>query len=165
MTDFSRPADFPRPADAPTLAVMRLAHGEGVDLPAYETAGSAGMDLRAALPADAPLVINPGDRALIPTGLAMVIPSGFEGQIRPRSGLATRFGVTCLNTPGTIDSDYRGEVKVLLINLGNVPVEIARGLRMAQLVIAPVVQARLDIVESLDGTARGAGGFGSTGTA
>ena len=149
--------------DHPALRVMRLPHGDGLPLPAYETAGAAGMDLRAAVADDAPLTLAPGDRALVPTGLAMAIPGGFEGQVRPRSGLAAKHGVTCLNTPGTIDSDYRGEVKVILINLGQEPFTIARGDRIAQLVLAPVVLARWEEVAELDDTARGAGGFGSTG--
>jgi dUTP pyrophosphatase len=121
------------------------------------------MDLRAAVPDEEPLVLKPGSRFPVPTGLAMAIPVGFEGQVRPRSGLAARQGVTCLNTPGTIDADYRGEVKVILINLGPEDVTIRRGDRIAQLVIAPVTQAAWTEVESLDETVRGAGGFGSTG--
>lgn len=149
----------------PALGVVRLSHAEGLSLPAYESAGAAGMDLRAAVPADRPLILLPGKRALVPTGLILEIPEGFEGQVRPRSGLAFRHGITCLNTPGTIDSDYRGEVKVLLVNLGDEDFAIERGMRVAQLVLAPV--SRLDLEErSLAGeTARGAGGFGSTGTA
>ena len=151
--------------DHPALRVMRLPHGDGLPLPAYETAGAAGMDLRAAVADDAPLTLAPGDRALVPTGLAMAIPGGFEGQVRPRSGLAAKHGVTCLNTPGTIDSDYRGEVKVILINLGHETFTIARGDRIAQLVLAPVMQIDVSEAGSLDDTARGAGGFGSTGRA
>lgn len=123
------------------------------------------MDLRAAVPEDAPLQIAPGGRFAVPTGLVMEIPQGFEGQVRPRSGLALKSGITCLNTPGTIDSDYRGEVKVILANLGAEPFAVTRGMRIAQLVIAPVVQARIVMQDSLSETARGAGGFGSTGTA
>lgn len=149
----------------PELLVVRLPHGEGLDLPVYETAGSAGMDLRAAVADDAPLQIAPGARAAVPTGLAMEIPHGFEGQVRPRSGLALKSGITCLNTPGTIDSDYRGEVMVILANLGADSFTVTRGLRIAQLVIAPVVQARIVVHDSLSETARGSGGFGSTGTA
>jgi dUTP pyrophosphatase len=149
---------------APVLGVIRLSHGEGLDLPAYETAGAAGMDLRAAVPDDAPLSIAPGGRALVPTGLIVEIPQGYEGQVRPRSGLAFKHGVTCLNTPGTIDCDYRGELKVLLVNLGEEPFDVTRGLRMAQLVIAPVTQARVELRVAVSETARGAGGFGSTGT-
>ena len=147
----------------PTLAVKRLPHGQGIALPAYETVGAAGMDLRAAVAEDAPMTIKPGARDMVPTGLAMAIPQGFEVQIRPRSGLAAKAGVTCLNTPGTIDSDYRGEVKVILINLGAEDFIIRRGDRIAQMVVAPVTQGRWAEVEDLDETARGAGGFGSTG--
>jgi dUTP pyrophosphatase len=147
----------------PTVRVTRLPHGEGLPLPAYETAQAAGMDLRAAVPDDEPLTLRPGARAATPTGLAIALPAGFEGQVRPRSGLALKAGVTCLNTPGTIDADYRGEVKVILINLGEEDFVIRRGERIAQLVVAPVVQATWEEVASLDETARGAGGFGSTG--
>lgn len=148
---------------SPTLQVRRLPHAEDLSLPAYESAGAAGMDLRAAVPDAEPVVLQPLARAMVPTGLAMAVPPGFEAQVRPRSGLAARAGVTCLNTPGTIDSDYRGEVHVILINLGAEPFTIRRGDRIAQLVIAPVVQARWAEVETLDDTARGVGGFGSTG--
>ena len=148
---------------SPVIAVRRLAHGQGLPLPAYETAMAAGMDLRAAVPEDEPLVLRPGDRHPVPTGLAMALPAGFEAQVRPRSGLAAKSGITCLNTPGTIDADYRGEVKVILVNLGEEAVTIRRGDRIAQMVIAPVVQASWAEVESLDETARGEGGFGSTG--
>jgi dUTP pyrophosphatase len=148
---------------APHIPVVQLAHAEGLPLPAYETHGAAGMDLRAAVDEDAPLVIKPGARFMVPTGLAFAVPLGFEAQVRPRSGLAAKAGVTCLNTPGTIDSDYRGEVKVILINLGEEDFTIRRGDRIAQLVIAPVVQASWGLTTSLDETARGAGGFGSTG--
>jgi dUTP pyrophosphatase len=147
----------------PTVPIVRLPHGEGLPLPAYETAQAAGMDLRAAVPDDEPLTLRPGSRFPVPTGLAFALPPGFEGQVRPRSGLAFKHGVTCLNTPGTVDADYRGEVKVILINLGEEDFVIRRGERIAQLVIAPVVQAVWAEVESLEGTARGAGGFGSTG--
>jgi dUTP pyrophosphatase len=147
----------------PKIAVRRLPHAEGLPLPAYETSGSAGMDLRAAVPEHEPMVIKPGARAMVPTGMCWAIPEGFEVQVRPRSGLAAKAGVTCLNTPGTIDSDYRGEVKVILINLGEEDFTIRRGDRIAQLVIAPVVQAAWREVETLEETARGAGGFGSTG--
>ncbi len=147
----------------PTLNLLRLAHGEGIELPAYETQGAAGMDLRAAVDDGAPMMLAPGKRALVPTGLIFEIPDGFEGQIRPRSGLALKNGITCLNTPGTIDSDYRGEVKVLLINLGEEPFEITRGMRIAQMVIAPVTQARVAEITQASTTKRGAGGFGSTG--
>jgi dUTP pyrophosphatase len=147
----------------PIIPIQRLAHGEGLPLPAYETAQAAGMDLRAAVPESAPYVLRPGARHAVPTGLAFALPAGFEGQVRPRSGLALKAGVTCLNTPGTIDADYRGEVKVILINLGEEDFVIRRGDRIAQLVIAPVIQAGWREVASLDETARGAGGFGSTG--
>jgi dUTP pyrophosphatase len=147
----------------PIVPITRLPHGQDIPLPAYETAQAAGMDLRAAVPEDEPLVLRPGDRHSVPTGLAFALPPGFEGQVRPRSGLAAKAGVTCLNTPGTIDADYRGEVKVILINHGPEDFVIRRGDRIAQLVIAPVVQARWSEVDSLDATARGSGGFGSTG--
>ncbi len=147
----------------PTLNLVRLPHGAGLDLPAYETAGAAGMDLRAAVGGAAPLVLSPGQRALVPTGFVFEIPAGYEAQVRPRSGLAFKHGITCLNTPGTIDSDYRGEVKVLLVNLGEADFAIERGMRIAQMVIAPVVQARVCEVAEAGATERGAGGFGSTG--
>jgi dUTP pyrophosphatase len=147
----------------PTLDLIRLSHGEGLELPAYETKGAAGMDLRAAVEDGAPMVLAPGKRALVPTGFIFEIPEGFEGQIRPRSGLAFKHGISCLNTPGTIDSDYRGEVKVLLINLGEEPFEISRGMRIAQMVVAPAIQARVNEISQASATARGAGGFGSTG--
>ena len=148
---------------SPVVAVKRLAHGEDLPLPAYESAHAAGMDLRAAVPEDAPLTLRPGDRHAVPTGLAMAIPPGFEGQVRPRSGLALRHGVTCLNSPGTVDADYRGEVMVILINHGPEDFVVRRGERIAQLLIAPVSQATWAEVETLDDTARGGGGFGSTG--
>ncbi|MFC3071682.1 dUTP diphosphatase [Shinella pollutisoli] len=148
---------------APRLDLIRLPHGDGIDLPAYETAGAAGMDLRAAVPADQPLTLGPGQRALVPTGFVFEIPHGYEGQVRPRSGLAFKHGVTCLNAPGTIDSDYRGEVKVLLVNLGEEAFVIERGMRIAQLLIAPVVQAAVREAAAASETVRGAGGFGSTG--
>ena len=147
----------------PTIPVVRLTHGADLPLPAYETAGAAGMDLRAAVPEHEPIRLLPGARFAVPTGLSFALPPGFEGQVRPRSGLAARSGVTCLNTPGTVDSDYRGEVHVILINLGADDVVISRGDRIAQLVVAPVVQAVWSEVTSLDATVRGAGGFGSTG--
>ena len=147
----------------PTIPVRRLPHADGLPLPSYETGGAAGMDLRAAVPDDAPMVLKPGARDMVPTGLAFAVPAGFEAQVRPRSGLAAKAGITCLNTPGTIDSDYRGEVKVILINLGPEDFTIRRGDRIAQLVIAPVVQAEWEEVDDLDETSRGAGGFGSTG--
>ena len=145
----------------PTLNVVRLPHGADIALPAYESEGAAGMDLRAAV--EAPMVLEPGKRALVPTGFVFEIPSGYEGQVRPRSGLAFKNGVTCLNTPGTIDSDYRGEVKVLLVNLGEEPFVIERGMRIAQMVIAPVTQVAVREAETASETTRGAGGFGSTG--
>lgn len=145
----------------PEVAVLRLPHGEGLPLPSFATAGAAGADLFAAVTAD--LVIPPMERAAVPTGIALAIPPGFEGQVRPRSGLALRSGVTLANAPGTIDSDYRGEVMVLLVNLGNQPFVVRRGDRMAQLVIAPVVRPRFAVRESLPDSERGAGGFGSTG--
>ena len=145
------------------IAVKQLAHGAGLDLPSYETAGSAGMDLRAAVNSDNPLVLAPGTHAMVPTGLAIALPQGFEAQIRPRSGLAAKHGITCLNTPGTIDSDYRGEIRVILINLGGQPFTIRRGERIAQMVVAPVVQAAWQTVDELPETRRGDGGFGSTG--
>jgi dUTP pyrophosphatase len=142
-----------------SIAIFRLLHGEGLPLPAYATAGAAGMDVVAAEDHD----LAPGARHAVATGFAMAIPEGFEVQVRPRSGLALKHGVTCLNTPGTIDSDYRGEVKVILANLGSETFEIRRGDRIAQLVPAPVQRAVLSEVMSLDDTARGSGGFGSTG--
>ena len=146
-----------------SVQVTTLPHFEGLSLPAYETALSAGMDLRAAVPEDAPITLKPGERCLAPTGLAIALPAGYEAQIRPRSGLAHKHGVTCLNTPGTIDADYRGEVKIILINLGQEPFVIRRGERIAQMVVAPVTQAAWVKVDALSETARGAGGFGSTG--
>lgn len=150
---------------SPLIGIVRLPPAEGLDLPAYETAGAAGLDLRAAVEAGSALVIAPGARALVPTGLIFELPAGFEAQVRPRSGLAFKYGVTCLNTPGTIDSDYRGEVKVLLINLGEEPFAVERGMRIAQLVIAPVTHALIEERGLASETGRGAGGFGSTGTA
>lgn len=146
-----------------TIRVAPLPHFEGLALPAYETADAAGMDLRAAVPDDQPMTLKPGERAMVPTGLTIALPPRHEAQVRPRSGLAAKHGVTCLNTPGTIDADYRGEVKVILINLGQEPFVIKRGERIAQMVIAPVTRADLSIVTTLDETQRGAGGFGSTG--
>lgn len=148
----------------PVLGIVRLPHGEGLALPSYETAGAAGMDLRAAVPDDRPIILLPGRRMLVPTGLVFEIPEGFEGQVRPRSGLAFKHGITCLNAPGTIDADYRGEVKVLLVNLGDEDFEIARGMRIAQLLIAPVSRAVIEERSLAGTTQRGAGGFGSTGT-
>ncbi len=146
----------------PTLSLRVLPHGAGLPLPAYETAGAAGLDLRAAL--GEPIVVQPGERVRVPTGLQMEIPLGFEGQVRARSGLAWRNGLSVINAPGTIDADYRGEVQVLLVNLGTEPFTIERGERVAQLVIAPVVQAEITVVQALPETQRGSGGFGSTGT-
>ncbi|ESY66660.1 MAG: dUTP diphosphatase [Mesorhizobium sp.] len=149
----------------PTVGVVRLPHAEGLPLPAYESAGAAGIDLRAAVPDDRPLLILPGKRALVPTGLILEIPEGMEGQVRPRSGLAFKHGLTVLNSPGTVDSDYRGEVKVLLINLGDEDFAVTRGMRIAQLVFAAVTQVGVEERSLAGGTARGSGGFGSTGTA
>ncbi|MBI1199674.1 MAG: dUTP diphosphatase [Phenylobacterium sp.] len=150
---------------SPTVPILRLPHAEGLPLPAYETAQAAGMDLRAAVAEGETVTLRPGDRLAVPTGYAFALPAGFEAQVRPRSGLALKSGITCLNTPGTIDADYRGEVKVILVNLGAEDFHIRRGDRIAQLVVAPVVQATWAEVDSLDETARGAGGFGSTGAA
>lgn len=147
-----------------SINVTTLPHGEGLPLPKYETAQSAGMDLYAALSDGEVVTLGALDRAMIPTGLAMALPAGFEAQVRPRSGLAAKNGVTVLNTPGTIDADYRGEVKVILVNLSNETFTIERGMRVAQMVIAPVTQGAWTEVESLDETERGTGGFGSTGT-
>lgn len=149
------------PATPPVMGVVRLPHGEGLELPSYQTASAAGADLRAAN-AD-PLAIAPGDRALVPTGLVLELPEGFEGQVRPRSGLALKHGVTVLNSPGTIDSDYRGEVMVLLVNLGRETFVVERGMRIAQLVVAPVSQVRIEARDLAGATGRGEGGFGSTG--
>lgn len=146
-----------------TVSVCPLPHFEGLDLPAYETIGSAGMDVRAAVSQEEPILLQAGERAMIPTGLSVAIPQGYEIQVRPRSGLAAKHGLTCLNTPGTIDSDYRGEIKVILINLGQDAFTIQRGERIAQLVLAPVTQLAWIEVAALDKTDRGAGGFGSTG--
>jgi dUTP pyrophosphatase len=148
---------------SPQLRLRRLPHGAGLPLPAYQSAHAAGLDLAAAVPADAPVTLAPGARGLIPTGFAIALPEGFEAQVRPRSGLAAHHGVTVLNTPGTIDADYRGEIQVILINLDAEPFVVTRGLRIAQLVIAPVIRATLVEADTLDDTARGAGGFGSTG--
>ena len=152
-------------SSAPVIGIVRLPHAAGLPLPSYETSGAAGMDLRAAVPDDRPLLILPGKRALVPTGLVFEIPEGFEGQVRPRSGLAFKHGITCLNTPGTIDSDYRGEVKVLLINHGDEDFYVERGMRIAQMVIASVTRAAIEEHNLAGETTRGAGGFGSTGTA
>lgn len=142
------------------IEVQRVGQrGDPLPLPAYATSAAAGLDLRA----DQTTALRPGERALVPTGLAIAIPPGYEGQVRPRSGLALRNGITCLNSPGTIDADYRGEVCVILVNLGQESVELARGERIAQLVVAPVSRAELVQVNELQGTTRGAGGFGHTG--
>ena len=146
-----------------TAHVTQLAHAADLPLPAYETDGSAGLDLRAAIPGDQPLVLKPLGRALVPTGLKIAVPQGYEVQIRPRSGLALKHGVTCLNSPGTVDSDYRGEVGVILVNLGAEDFVINRGDRIAQMVVAQHARIVWDVRESLDNTARGEGGFGSTG--
>ena len=147
------------------LKIMRVAGSDPeIALPAYETDGAAGADLRANFPDRAGVTLAPSERVLIPTGLAMAIPQGFEVQVRPRSGLALKHGLTLVNSPGTIDSDYRGPVGVILMNLGKDAFTVTHGMRIAQMVVAPVVQAGFDVVASLDDTARGAGGFGSTGT-
>jgi dUTP pyrophosphatase len=145
------------------IDIRRLPHGEGLVLPAYQSAHAAGLDLLAAVPKASPVILSPGHRALVPTGLTIALPSGYEAQVRPRSGLASKHGVTVLNAPGTIDADYRGEIGVLLINHGDVPFTIRRGERIAQMVIASVVRAELVLAESLSATERGGGGFGSTG--
>ena len=145
------------------VELQRLEHAEGLPLPAYQTAEAAGLDLVAAVPDGAPVTLAPGQYALVPTGLAIALPPGHEAQVRPRSGLAAKHGVTVLNSPGTIDADYRGEIKVILINHGTAPFVINRGERIAQMVVAPVVQAALVPVVTLSSTDRGAGGFGSTG--
>ena len=142
---------------------QKLPHAQGLPLPAYESAGAAGADIRAALP-DGPLSLAPMARDAIPTGLCMSLPRGYEAQIRPRSGLALKQGLSLVNTPGTIDSDYRGEIKVIAVNLGDTAIEITHGMRVAQMVIAPVIQAEFEGTERLDGTSRGSAGFGSTGT-
>ncbi|WPZ34720.1 dUTP diphosphatase [Thalassobaculum sp. OXR-137] len=143
------------------VRITRLAHGADLPLPAYETEGSAGMDLRAAV--DAPVTLAPMERTAVPTGLSIALPKGYEAQVRARSGLAFRSGIACVNAPGTVDSDYRGEIKVILVNLGQEPVTFERGDRIAQLVVAPVSRVAWEEAESLDETARGDGGFGSTG--
>lgn len=146
------------------VRVTRLPHGADLPLPEYQSALAAGLDLLAAVPADAPIELAPGARALVPTGIAIALPAGFEGQVRPRSGLAARHGVTVLNTPGTVDADYRGELQVILVNLGAGPFIVSRGMRIAQLVVAPVQRIKLVEVDALDSTVRAQGGFGSTGT-
>jgi dUTP pyrophosphatase len=146
------------------VQILQLPHAAGLPLPKYESALAAGLDLLAAVPADAPVTIAAGARAMVPTGLSIALPPEAEAQVRPRSGLAAKHGVTVLNTPGTIDADYRGEIQIILANLGSEPFVIERGMRIAQLVVAPVLRALLRPVEILDITQRGAGGFGSTGT-
>jgi dUTP pyrophosphatase len=146
-----------------TVKVFRLPHGADLPLPTYQSAQAAGMDLFAAVPADVPVVIAPGQRALVPTGLIVAVPAGTEGQVRPRSGLAIRHGLTVLNAPGTIDADYRGEIGVILVNLGHESFIVSRGMRIAQFVVQPVLRARIEEVDQLDDTSRGGGGFGSTG--
>ena len=146
-----------------TVELQRLPHAEGLPLPAYQTDDAAGLDLMAAVPENEPLTLAPGHYALVPTGLAIALPPGYEAQVRPRSGLAAKHGVTVLNSPGTIDADYRGEIKVILINHGQTAFVVKRGERIAQMVIAPMVQAALVPVATLSATDRGAGGFGSTG--
>ncbi len=146
-----------------SVAITRLPHAEGLALPEYATAHAAGMDLQAAVEAD--VVLAPGQRAMVPTGLAIALPEGYEAQVRPRSGLAAKHGVTVLNTPGTIDADYRGEVKVILINLGDAAFTIERGMRIAQVIVAPYTRIQWAEADTLPETARGAGGFGSTGVA
>lgn len=148
-----------------TVPILRLAHGTDLPLPAYQSTGAAGLDLLAAVPADAPVVIPPGGRATIPTGFALALPEGTEAQVRPRSGLAARHGVTVLNSPGTIDSDYRGEVLVILANFGEAPFTVERGARIAQLVVAPVLRVMLSDAAALETTSRGSAGLGSTGVA
>jgi len=145
------------------IEIQQLPHGEGLPLPAYQSAHAAGLDLLAAVPEDQPLTLAPGARALVPTGLAIALPEGFEAQVRPRSGLAAKHGVTVLNAPGTVDADYRGEISVILINHGHEPFAVRRGERIAQMVIAAVARAELVPVTTLASTARGSGGFGSTG--
>ena len=146
------------------IKVMRLSHGADLPLPAYQSDMAAGLDLVAAVPADAPVEIAPGARALVPTGIAIALPAGVEGQIRPRSGLALRHGITVLNAPGTIDADYRGELQVILVNFGSETFTVVRGARIAQLVISATLQGLICETAILDGTGRGSGGFGSTGT-
>jgi dUTP pyrophosphatase len=145
------------------VEIKQLPHGEGLALPAYQSADAAGLDLLAAVPENSPLILAPGARALVPTGLTIALPSGYEAQVRPRSGLAAKHGITVLNAPGTVDADYRGEIGVLLINHGNAPFAIRRGERIAQMVIAAVVRAELVAATALSATNRGSGGFGSTG--
>ena len=146
-----------------TVKIKPLPHYDGLELPAYQTPQSAGMDLRAALPEGEPVIIPAGEFRMIPAGIAIALPAGYEAQVRPRSGLAAKHGITCLNTPGTVDADYRGEIRVNLINHSSAPFTVNRGERIAQMVIAPVMQAEWELAETLDETERGEGGFGSTG--
>jgi|KBSMisStaDraftv2_1062788.scaffolds.fasta_scaffold386758_2 dUTP pyrophosphatase len=146
------------------IKVRRLEHAEGLPLPAYQSSGAAGFDLVAAVPADSPVVLAPGGRGLVPTGLIFELPPGSEAQVRPRSGLAVKFGVTVLNSPGTIDADYRGEIAVILVNLGDAPFVVNRGERIAQVIVAPVTRVALRQTNKLSATVRSTGGFGSTGT-
>lgn len=146
------------------VRLLRLPHGAGLDAPAYQTSGAAGLDLSCAIDRETTMSLQPGDRLLVPTGFCIELPAGYEAQVRPRSGLAAKHGVTVLNSPGTIDSDYRGEIKVILFNAGKEAFRLQRGMRIAQIVIAPVVQAQLSLVDALSETERAEGGFGSTGT-
>jgi dUTP pyrophosphatase len=148
---------------SPELRILRLPHAADLPLPAYQTERAAGLDLVAAVPASAPVTIASGERAMIPTGIAIALPPGHEGQIRPRSGIALRHGVTVLNSPGTIDADYRGEIQVILVNLGAEPFEITRGTRIAQMIITPIIHVKIVEAGGLDATGREGGGFGSTG--
>ncbi len=154
------PSDFGVHGENVRVEILPLPEGEGLPLPSYMSERAAGADLRAAIASE--VVLQPGERTLVPTGFAIAVPPGFEAQVRPRSGLALRSGITCLNAPGTIDADYRGPVQVILVNLGDAPVTIRRGDRIAQLIVAPVSRATFDLVEGLEETARGRGGFGST---
>lgn len=147
----------------PTIRFLRLLHSEGLPLPEYQTAHAAGLDLLAAVAGPRPIVLHPGERALIPTGLCLELPDSYEAQVRPRSGLALKHGVTVLNSPGTIDADYRGEIQVILVNLGQEAFFVSRGMRIAQLVVAPVARMRIELAEELAESERGEGGFGSTG--
>ena len=153
----------PGKRSAVRVEVLRLPHAAGLPLPAYQSAQAAGLDLLAAVPADRPLTIAPGQWAAVPTGISIALPPGTEGQVRPRSGLAARHGVTVLNAPGTVDADYRGEVQVVLVNFGDTPFTVERGMRIAQLIVAPILRAQLFERKNLVKTTRGTGGFGSTG--
>ncbi|MEL6213439.1 MAG: dUTP diphosphatase [Pseudomonadota bacterium] len=155
--------DDPAATNAPIVKIKRLENGAGLELPAYQTALAAGADVRAAIPAEAPLTLAPGERFMVPTGVAIALPPGWEAQMRPRSGLAAKHGIACVNAPGTIDADYRGELKVILINHGTEDFIINRGDRIGQMVVAPVFQAQFEETDALDDTERGTGGFGSTG--